>query len=375
MARFMRWLFDAVAAHPEVREELIVSGIQRRPAVYFACVTAMLISSSAVVYTGASWAYAWLCVDAAIVLGRLYLSFRFDDGAKVPVGGRAATFALMFVLFVTMGMWCAVSVVVGPPGLVLLSVITVLAVFAGVSTRWAAFPRLTILTILTMALPMCVAICIRAGGGISISAVQFGVVALMLAAQTIQNHQSLIRLILAEHHNAGLARIDPLTGLGNRFSLFEALDQLYAGEDAGGAHAALLYLDLDGFKGFNDARGHDAGDELLRRVARTMRDEALDSQVYRIGGDEFVVVQPGRDETAAIALAERIIRAVSTLRVADGGPVAGVGVTAGIAFASRAAKPRALIARADEALYAAKRAGKGAYRVAGSDAVRRPLAA
>jgi diguanylate cyclase (GGDEF)-like protein len=164
-----------------------------------------------------------------------------------------------------------------------------------------------------------------------------------------------VELILRWTH--GVARLraaalrDPLTGLGNRKALFDALE----GDPAGGA---LLYCDLDRFKPINDAHGHAAGDRVLaqvgRRIGATVRAGDL---VTRAGGDEFVVLACGADRSAAAALAERIRTAVEQPIAVGDGEVQ-VGVTIGIAL-HPTAMSEATLAEADHALMAAKGAHRG----------------
>jgi diguanylate cyclase (GGDEF)-like protein/PAS domain S-box-containing protein len=152
------------------------------------------------------------------------------------------------------------------------------------------------------------------------------------------------------------AETDPLTGLGNRLALSHRLREEL--EDA--RHGfALLYLDLCGFKPFNDRYGHAVGDRVLQIVAERIRMTVRRKDLAtRIGGDEFVVVLPGVShptllESRAALIADHICRPFS----ADG--VAGeVGVSIGGVIASpEGAREADLIDRADKAMYEAKRRG------------------
>jgi diguanylate cyclase (GGDEF)-like protein len=161
------------------------------------------------------------------------------------------------------------------------------------------------------------------------------------------------------------AVLDPLTGLLNRAALlarFEELEQL-AGH---GDHASLgmLVADLDHFKRINDEHGHPVGDAILQDVAYAMRKalRAFDL-VYRIGGEEFVVLLPGADLDRTIEVGERLRAAVAEHRTGDIGVTMSLGAAAARGSAVRFAE---LYGAADAALYEAKRAGRDRVCAAGS---------
>ena len=148
------------------------------------------------------------------------------------------------------------------------------------------------------------------------------------------------------------ARLDAVTGLGNRRALDDALGAL-----AGHRLAAVL-LDLDHFKAYNDRFGHLAGDAALARVGELLRETVrADDLVFRYGGEEFLVLIPGADEAGASRLAERIRHAV---RDDPRTGLEGLTISAGVAVADRfsASDPVPLLRRADSALYRAKRDGR-----------------
>ncbi len=154
------------------------------------------------------------------------------------------------------------------------------------------------------------------------------------------------------------AQRDALTGLANRGTFDHRLSEV-SGHTAIGA---LLLIDLDGFKGINDAHGHAAGDLCIQRSAARLAETCPDAAlVARIGGDEFAVLiaQPV-DRWAVKALGWRI-RATLGHPIEDGGRQLRVGASVGIAYKadnSRDGAPAELFARADAALYAAKAAGR-----------------
>ena len=171
--------------------------------------------------------------------------------------------------------------------------------------------------------------------------------------------QASIALQNAEAHGAVRVRadLDALTGLRNHGSFQRELGEvLEAGELTG--PFAVLMLDLDGFKAFNDACGHPAGDAFLGAVATVMSKATRQHDgVYRYGGDEFVVILPGADRVVAHEVAVRIRRAVAELSGTTGGP--GVTISVGAAcYPDDGRTKDALVDMADRALYLAKPEGR-----------------
>lgn len=165
-------------------------------------------------------------------------------------------------------------------------------------------------------------------------------------------------LVESDRAHRRRSTLDPLTGLFNRNALEQRLSELdgQPSNQAEGLSHALLLCDLDHFKRVNDLLGHAAGDAVLQDVAYTMRAtlRAGDS-IYRVGGEEILVVLPGADEEAAVEIAERLRKDVRARR-----PV-GVTVTVSIGVAvSRQDRVNTddLVARADAALYLAKAGGR-----------------
>ncbi|WP_029008003.1 diguanylate cyclase [Azospirillum halopraeferens] len=155
-----------------------------------------------------------------------------------------------------------------------------------------------------------------------------------------------------------LARVDPLTGVANRRSLFERADEEVRRADRFGHALTVLVLDIDHFKRINDGWGHGIGDRALEAVAACCRDGVRDvDTVARLGGEEFVILLPQTTAAAGRAVAERLRAAVDTLAVAAQPPLR---LTASIGVAERVAQEGfdSVLSRADAALYAAKAAGR-----------------
>jgi diguanylate cyclase (GGDEF)-like protein len=162
------------------------------------------------------------------------------------------------------------------------------------------------------------------------------------------------------------AQTDPLTGVLNRRSLVDRLDAACLRARARGLPIALLFIDLDHFKQINDTYGHAAGDACLRAIIAPIQSELRQSDVIgRYGGEEFVVILSSADIASALPMAERIRKRVAEVRVEGFG--ASIQLTCSIGLAtsdSLGVWGEHLIARADEAVYAAKRSGRNRVQIA-----------
>jgi len=162
-------------------------------------------------------------------------------------------------------------------------------------------------------------------------------------------------LRLAREHGTMTAQAlsDPLTGLPNRRAMDQQLRQALSSPTSVPCSVALV--DLDGFKDVNDRYSHATGDEVLRAVATALRSALrVDDTVARYGGDEFVVLLPGTALDAARAALERAAQAVAGLPAEIG---AGVTLSAGVVTADDQEAAGSVLARADSAMYRAKRLG------------------
>jgi diguanylate cyclase (GGDEF)-like protein len=205
------------------------------------------------------------------------------------------------------------------------------------------------------------------------------VVLCLLARQylTVAENARLARALSAQQHLLRRqALTDPLTGLPNRALFRDRLEHALALHARHGRSVVVAFLDLDGFKAVNDTLGHATGDALLVEVARRVSGAVRDGDtVARLGGDEFAVLL--EDTGAPLTTTERIRIALASPFTLAGAPRV-VGTSLGIAAVGAEDGPAAaddLLARADAAMYAAKRAGKTGRSPAGDLLPSTPLVA
>ncbi len=160
---------------------------------------------------------------------------------------------------------------------------------------------------------------------------------------------------------------DPLTGLYNRRYFLDAMRRIMTQTVARQGNFALLSIDADKFKNYNDEHGHDAGDVVLEAIAEKMCSLDVDGAVAcRVGGEEFSILLPFADRSRATESAEELRHSIEEMRVKYiGGPLPKVTVSIGISvYPTHGTDPQELIKQADIALYAAKDAGRNNSQVA-----------
>lgn len=155
---------------------------------------------------------------------------------------------------------------------------------------------------------------------------------------------------------------DPLTSLANRKYFDSALDKFMAQSVASSEPLALLLIDIDHFKAFNDTFGHLTGDQVLRLVAIALKQNVKGQDIAaRYGGEEFAIILPGTTLRSALTVADHVRRAVMTkelMKRSTGEHLGRVTVSIGVAVLQQHETAQSLIERADNCLYAAKRGGR-----------------
>jgi diguanylate cyclase (GGDEF)-like protein len=190
-----------------------------------------------------------------------------------------------------------------------------------------------------------------------------------LVRARIRNH---LRLFQYEEELRRASEIDELTGLANRRALNEHFDREWRTAQRTGEPLALLLIDVDHFKAYNDALGHLAGDECLTTVAGVLASSVRGKTdgVARWGGEEFALLLPGETREGVERVAMRLLEAVRSLELPHPAPVGGPYLSVSIGGAFRDTEdrrdPDALLAAADEALYRAKDSGRDRAVISGS---------
>lgn len=163
-----------------------------------------------------------------------------------------------------------------------------------------------------------------------------------------------------------LTRQDSLSGLGNRRAMAERIDELHAIARRHGHPYAVILLDIDHFKLYNDTQGHPAGDGVIRRVGDCLRDAIRSSDsAYRYGGEEFLILLPETDASGAALVSERIRTAIAAHSIPHPASPTSRHVTVSLGYTDVATGETAhqltwqdVVERADHALYRSKQAGR-----------------
>ncbi|MGM9484837.1 diguanylate cyclase [Roseateles sp. NT4] len=319
--------------------------------------------------SGAWWAVAWMFTDFVLFVLRIVLNRRLEMAEALARRLPARrVFALHSIWIASIAIGAGMTVCQLDLRLTVLGTILPVGFCGYVVSRWQAFPRCAMMFIHFLWIGLCVGLWASPLPEVGMVAwlIPAGGVAFHMLLQA--NHEILLGALRAQQENRRLSMHDPLTDLPNRLMLHERLATLcrrLQESPLTEARFAVLCLDLDGFKAINDRYGHMAGDWLLRSVADRLRQAVRGNDlVCRVGGDEFVVLLPDADETAAIEIAQRLLVAVKLSHDLGGLVTVPGGASVGIAIAPRdGMASEQLLAIADDGLYAAKRAGKGIWRM------------
>jgi diguanylate cyclase (GGDEF)-like protein len=367
--RATRWLADAGRDVPEdIRVALIGSLYGTLPIFAGGVINTILVALVCAARVQEPLFFAWLGLEISICLVRLSVVIHANRAARQ--GRRTYTdhyMALGLFWAASVGYGTFISIASGDWVVATLACLSAAAMVGGICFRNFGAPRLACAMILLSLGPCCLGAALAGEPILLLSLFQIPFYLVSMGMASWKLNQLLVSTIKAERDNAYRARHDALTGLYNRAGLAGAVERKWP--DAGGPtqRLALLFLDLDGFKGINDSFGHAAGDHLLELVAERLKGTLASGDVAaRVGGDEFVILTDALDALGVLRLAQRLISEVAgqPFRLEDGSLV-DVGVSVGIAFAPEHGEDfAALLAAADAALYQAKSKGKSRCAIA-----------
>jgi diguanylate cyclase (GGDEF)-like protein len=355
------WLTGLPPADAAALRADVLGTVMLRPsALLLSSAGILLMSGTAAVLLGRAWATDWFVFDLIMLAIRIAVAARYQRGGRrMPDHVARVTVCLTATVLMVFALGCSASFYTAVRPVPMIATTSMMALIAGLATRWAALPRLAVPAIAAMSVPFATAIVLADHGHFRVAVLQFAVVVAGTAALTLQNHRTLAAMFRAERRAHALAMTDALTGLPNRAGLMAQLDRLTTAP----VHPAmaLLFVDMDGFKAINDRFGHGVGDAVLCETARRLDAATGAHFTCRLGGDEFVVLIEGGEAALAPTIARRIADALaSPIDTAAADPIV-AGASVGIAFGSAAAATSAerMLAEADRALYLAKRAGGG----------------
>jgi diguanylate cyclase (GGDEF)-like protein len=369
LARLADWLTTTSRRQPApIVQRLVRHSQTKRRTLILSNASTMLMVGTTAGSTGAIWAYVWLVIEVAFCCARYAALVRLE---KTEAEGRDGNFAPIVLLGLgwafTFAIGCGLCVLSGNLMLTLLSAMVIAGLAGGISSRNAGTPRLAIAKIVLLGTPFTAAMLASPYPEMATLALLMPVFAVTISLILMENYEVLRHLFLSEQENRRLANADPLTGLPNRImqckSFDEQLRKATLSIDGSQRRFTVFCLDLDGFKAANDHYGHAAGDAILVAVAHRLRDAIRSNDmVFRVGGDEFVILLPELDTDQAAPIAERIIAVIShPFDVEEQQPLR-IGVSIGVACYPRDGRTTdELLRSADMAMYEAKRRGKGVF--------------
>jgi diguanylate cyclase len=365
--KFVDWIVAGKEERfPAVRAQLLHHSLLKSAIIFVIMLSMSLAACAAIVITGEPWASVWLVAELFIGCSKLSSQLNYekhrsrggDGDARGPVLGALAGGVVLGVA----GYQCVAS---GNWLLILLSGICLAALVSGTAARSAGTPRLAIALMCLMAIPYTLATIISPIPHLYLIGLQIPLLLGGLIIVLFEDHKTLANLYLAQQANRWLADHDTLTGLPNRkmeikcFNKF--LDQPNGGPDDDSAFFTVLCLDLDGFKDVNDGFGHAAGDDVLIAVAGRLSSciRKVDF-LFRVGGDEFVILLPRISALEVGIIAQRIIACIAEPFLLKAEITIGVSIGGASALADGVTADE-LLASADRAMYEAKRRGKGIF--------------
>lgn len=367
--RLADWLISGPRPQPQaIVSRLVMHSQTKKRTLVLAIVSTLAMIGIVAALTGARWAYAWFAIEVLFGVTRYTALLSLEKAATEDRNHDFTTVTLLGLAWaISFSIGCGLCVASGEITAILLAGIVVAGLSGGISSRNAGTPRHGIIMIFVLGAPLTWALILSPIPHLAIVAVLVPFYGIGVSFILLENYQVLLHLFLSEQENRRLANSDPLTALPNRIMKRKRFDDMLRRASmavAGRQHRfAVFCLDLDGFKAANDRYGHAAGDAVLVAVAHRLRDAIRDvDQIFRVGGDEFVILLPALDIDRAEAVATRIIASISQPFDIGQGESLQIGVSIGGASYPRDGKTTDdLLKSADRAMYEAKHRGKGMF--------------
>jgi diguanylate cyclase (GGDEF)-like protein len=365
-ASALRWLFEPAGALSKPDRAFLLAQLFGSPlAAIMGSFCALTVIGATLVRSSSPIYYLFAALELTLMYCRLTNWWRRERRLRADANYVPAIDTSVLLSF----LWCTLQgllafTIMSADDLVLsvLSATLIMAMAGPICARNYAAPRFAFLLVLLCDLPFVAGALISREPWLAVI-VPITPPFLFGAMQIIMTfHRSMLLTLAAQAKTLYLAEHDSLTGILNRQGMDQALSQILPNEHR---QMALISIDLDGFKQVNDKHGHGAGDMLLIQIAKRLTDQLSDGALLaRMGGDEFMAVVRDMAPDEIGPLADRLIAAISRQSYDLGeNKVARVGASIGFAcLPEDAASTVELRMRADEALYAAKGAGKGIGR-------------
>ena len=358
-----RYLLATCRPASERTASILLNGLFASPrAVLPGMLNSVLLNTIALILHAGRVFVLFLALEIILALGRILVFRRLHDNAAKGMHTAADPYVMVAIS------WCALQGSLAffamRSGIAPLQIITAMSTIGLVGplcARCYGAPRFAMALITLTQGPMVLGVVFSGSLWMLLLLLQvpgflFGVTIIINRLQI-----STIAALAAEEDSSDRAQRDALTGLLNRFGFMTALEK----QDWTSEEGIFFYLDLDGFKLVNDTYGHEAGDKLLRAVAKRLTASARPGDIIsRLGGDEFVIMTTGLTPEDGENYARRIISQVADqpYLIKDTEPLR-IGISIGSACSPEdGTAGDDLKRKADAALYEAKAAGKGVYR-------------
>ena len=383
--RLARWLSAPIhVVDLECDDELRASMFRRIEAVLASAFITLIVIVLAVMRHPTFGFHTWLAVEACLCAVRaplaihiLYVQRQSGHSRRFHPWSVDLFIIAGTIWSATLGFGCFISLQTQDPGLAFLIGLVATGTASGQCARNPSSPRLNSVQMCLIIFPFTIGACCSDIPLVGWCMLLSPLYLTGMLSISLQLHEDYVTMILARMEDRRRALHCALTGLPNRVLFNDSLALRFETALATRKRVAVLCLDLDGFKAVNDEFGHPMGDALLRQVADRLSDILQgDGIVARFGGDEFAILMCGDDDLgAAKRLASRIIAAIARPFALTVQHEARIGVSIGIAVGMGSARLSGLeagadlLAKADHALYAAKRGGRGDFRVYDDNAI------